>query len=343
MYVAAPIYGPAPQRPIVGVLTVVKPNSSLQPYIEKAEQHLVRLAWGLLAACLALGALFSWGLSHGISRLTRFAQRVSEGERLPTPRFVANRELSDLAKALGRMRQQLDGRAYTEQTVHALTHELKSPLTGIRASAELMGEPLTQAEHQRFAGHILAETTRMQQIVDRLLDLARIEAMDEVQAQHFDLKDTLAPMLQALQVQLGARTWQVALPEQMGVWGDPFLMTQAVRNLLQNALDATPDGGQIQLSATQEEEALVMRVCNTGQAIPDYALDRVFERFYSLPSPHRKGKGSGLGLALTQAIARLHGGHVSLCNRPEGGVQARFVLPAYPFTARPSLPKPTPP
>ena len=343
MYVAAPIYGPEPQRPVVGVLTVVKPNSSLQPYIEKAEQHLVHLAWGLLAACLALGALFSWGLSRGISRLTRFAQRVSEGERLPTPRFVANRELSDLAQALGRMRQQLDGRAYTEQTVHALTHELKSPLTGIRASAELMGEPLTAAEHQRFAGHILAETTRMQQIVDRLLDLARIEAMDEVQAQHFDLNEALGPMLQALQVQLGARTWQVALPEQMLVWGDPFLVIQAVRNLLQNALDATPDGGHIELVATRDGVGLVLCVNNTGPGIPDYALGRVFERFYSLPSPHRKGKGSGLGLALTEAIAHLHGGRVSLCNRFEGGVQARLVLPAKPLTARPPLPTPQPP
>jgi two-component system sensor histidine kinase CreC len=348
MYVAAPILGPAPARPIIGVLTVVKPNSHLQPYIEKAEQHLVSLAWGLLVACLALGAIFSWGLSRGISRLTRFAQGVSEGERLPTPHFVANRELSGLAHALGRMREQLDGRAYTEQTIHALTHELKSPLTGIRASAELMGEPLTPAEHQRFAGHILAETARMQQIVDRLLDLARIEAMDQVQGQWFDLGETLAPMLKALAVQLGARTWDLRLPDAASMWGDSFLISQAVRNLLQNALDATPDGGHIDFSARQEGPNWVLQVDNTGQAVPDFAVDRVFERFYSLPSPHRKGKGSGLGLALTQAIAHLHGGQVSLQNRPEGGVQARLVLPqkqplqvASPLSTLPSMP-PTP-
>lgn len=327
MYVAAPVLAPAPGRQIAGVLTVVKPNSSLQPYIEKAEQHLVSLAWGLLAACLVLGALFSWGLSHGISRLTRFAQKVSEGQRLPTPTFVANRELSALAKALGRMRQQLDGRAYTEQTIHALTHELKSPLTGIRASAELMAEPLTEAEHQRFVGHILAETTRMQQIVDRLLDLARIEAIDQVQAQRFDLKEALAPMLSALAVQLGTRSWQIDLPALAPVWGDPFLITQAVRNLLQNALDATPDGGHIALTAQLEGKEWVLQIDNTGQAVPDYAIDRVFERFYSLPSPHRKGKGSGLGLALAQAIAHLHGGRVSLHNRDEGGVRACLFLP----------------
>lgn len=328
MYVAAPIVGPSPQPPIVGVLTVVKPNSSLQPYIEKAEQHLVALAWGLLAACLALGAVFSWGLSRGISKLTRFAQNVSEGQRLPTPTFVANRELSDLARALGHMRQQLDGRAFTEQTIHALTHELKSPLTGIRASAELMGEPLTPAEHQRFAGHILAETARMQQIVDRLLDLARIEAMNEVQAQTFDVKETLAPLLQALQVQLGSRSLRADFSAPLNpVRGEPFLLTQALRNLLQNALDATPDGGHIELQVTQEAACTTFRVSNTGPAIPDYALGRVFERFYSLPSPHRKGKGSGLGLALVQAIARLHGGRVNIANQPEGGVMATLHIP----------------
>lgn len=117
--------------------------------------------------------------------------------------------------------------------------------------------------------------------------------------------------------------------------GDRFLLTQAVSNLLQNALEFTPPGGAITLAlrpadataeaATDADHALIT-VDDTGPGLPDYALPRVFERFYSLPRPDTGAKSTGLGLALVREIAHLHGGEIALQNLPAGGTRATLTL-----------------
>ncbi len=293
MYVAAPVRDG--QR-IIGVLTVSRPNLAMQPHIERSEAKLGRLIGVVLLAALLLGALFSWWLSRGITRLTRFADSVSAGGSEPLPHFAANRELDTLAQALGRMRSELDGKAYVEHYVHDLTHELKSPLAGLRASAELLQDDLPPADRARFLQHIDSESVRLQQIVDHLL-------------------------------QLGARrvTPAATLP-QATVAGDAFLLRQALRNILQNAIDFTADHGAITLQLQPVAGGWQLQIANDGPPVPDYALPRLFERFYSLPRPHGP-KSSGLGLALTRTIVQLHGGDIRLANQPPG-VCVTLQLPA---------------
>lgn len=123
MYVAAPIRA---DGKIIGVVSVAKPNRSLQPYIYRSQ---VRLAWlgaGLIVLGLLIGGLLSWWLSGSLRRLTRYAQAVSEGQRAELP-SLSGGELTQLARAVERMRTELEGKAYVERYVHTLTHELKSP------------------------------------------------------------------------------------------------------------------------------------------------------------------------------------------------------------------------
>ncbi|MNC30079.1 Sensor protein CreC [compost metagenome] len=110
------------------------------------------------------------------------------------------------------------------------------------------------------------------------------------------------------------------------VEGDFALLEQAIGNLLDNALDFTPPGGEITLSIENADDGIAILVTDTGSGIPDYARDRVFERFYSLPRSNGQ-KSSGLGLAFVREVARLHRGTITLENRPEGGAQARLSLP----------------
>ncbi|WP_035054584.1 two-component system sensor histidine kinase CreC [Andreprevotia chitinilytica] len=324
MYVAAPIID---QGRIVGVLTVAKPNTAMQPYIDRARAKLWRAGLMLVAVSLLAGALFSWWLSRGIARLTDFTRAVRDGKPVPVPAFPANRELAHLADALGEMRDRLEGKAYVEHYVHALTHELKSPLAGIRGSAELLAEPLDEAAHKRFLGHIQNETARMQAIVDRLLDLARLEARHGLtDPESVPLADVATTVLAALEPQRQGRLSEVDVPSDAVVTGERFLLEQALRNLLQNALDFTPSDGVIRIAATPVASGWQITVHNDGPAIPDYALPRLFERFYSLPGPGRERKGTGLGLALTRTIAELHGGSATLANDPAGGVVATLIL-----------------
>jgi len=111
------------------------------------------------------------------------------------------------------------------------------------------------------------------------------------------------------------------------VTGEAFLLRQALANLLDNAIDFSPDGSRITLllETGAAKHALIVR--DQGAGVPDYALPRVFERFYSLARPGTQRKSSGLGLPFVREVAVLHGGEVALRNLPEGGVEARLVLP----------------
>ena len=109
--------------------------------------------------------------------------------------------------------------------------------------------------------------------------------------------------------------------------GDRLLLAQALSNLLDNALEFSPPGGVIELSGAPEEGGYLLRVRDHGPGVPDYALERVFERFYSLPRPD-SGKSTGLGLSLVREVAQLHGGRAELLNHADGGAEARLWLPA---------------
>ncbi|WP_051305017.1 two-component system sensor histidine kinase CreC [Chitinilyticum litopenaei] len=283
MHVAAPIRD---GTQIVGVLTVARPNWAMQPYIERSEGKLWRAGAILLVAGLLLGAGFSWWLSRGITRLTDFAHAVGAGKSADIPRFVANRELTTLAQALGEMREKLEGKAYVENYVHALTHELKSPLAGIRASAELLDDGLDAEDHARFVGHIRAETARMQQIVDYLLQLATLEARRSLhEPQALVLGELVDGVLQALAPQSGHCVIEHAPWPDALVLGERFLLEQAIRNLLQNALDFTPARERIRIGITHEGNVVQLTIFN-----PDYplAISQAFE------ASLRQGSGSSL-------------------------------------------------
>ena len=104
------------------------------------------------------------------------------------------------------------------------------------------------------------------------------------------------------------------------------MLEQAISNLLDNAIEFSLPGGTIAVQIGASDTALSLRVRNDGPAVPDYALGRVFERFYSLPRPDGQRKSTGLGLSFVREIARLHRGRVSLYNRKEGGVEVEMQL-----------------
>jgi two-component system sensor histidine kinase CreC len=119
-------------------------------------------------------------------------------------------------------------------------------------------------------------------------------------------------------------------PDAITVTGERFLLTQAIGNLLQNALEFTPVGGSITLSLRASSDGALVTVDDTGPGLPDFALPRLFERFYSLPRPDTGAKSTGLGLSFVREVAHLHGGEISLENRPAGGTRATFSLAAIP-------------
>lgn len=325
MHVGAPIRD---NGRIIGVVTVAKPNSSLQPYVDRTERRLLAYGAGLVALGLLLGGLLSWWLSAALRRLTAYAQAVSQGRRVEVPHYRGG-EFEQLAGAVEHMRTQLEGKAYVERYVHTLTHELKSPLAAIRGAAELLQSDMPAAQHQRFVSNIDNESARMQQLIERLLNLAQIEQRQGLE------EDVAVPLAALMDELLEARGgWiesrqlrvEQRIAADLALTGEPFLLRQALGNLLENALDFTPVNGLLRISAERSGNRVEIRLFNQAAPIPDYALPRLSERFYSLPRPDSGRKSTGLGLNFVEEVVQLHGGAFSIGN-VEGGVEVVLRLP----------------
>lgn len=332
MHVAAPIRD---GDKIIGVLTVARPNQTLEPYIQRSRDRILRWSWGLLGLSLVIGLLFTWWMASSLSRLRGYANAVAQGERAELPRMgrlSGNTEFSDLAQAVERMRLKLEDKAYVENYVHTLTHELKSPLAGIRGAAELLQEPLPEAERERFAANIQRQAERLQQLIDRLLALADVEQMRGPGAvEPVDLAALTRELLHTAEPRLRLKDLHVR--DQLGagvtVRGNRFLIAQALQNLLDNAIDFSPPGGALTLCLARDAGHVAWSVRDEGPGVPGYAVDKIFDRFYSLPRSDTQDKSSGLGLCLVKEVSDLHGGDIRVANvQDPRGCVAVWRLPA---------------
>ncbi|NOV23361.1 two-component system sensor histidine kinase CreC [Cupriavidus necator] len=328
MHVAAPVRD---GERIIGVLTVAKPNAAMAPFIARSQRKILFYGALLIGTACVIGLACTLWLAHGLSRLRGYARAVAAGARAEMPLRGAG-ELAELGRAVQGMRERLEDKQYVEHYIHTLTHEMKSPLAAIGGAAELLQEEMPAADRQRFVANIRTQSGRLETMIRKLLALAEVE-----QRQRLEVREPvpLAPLLAQLCAELEPRARQrgVALqcPAEGGpghVAGDPFLLRQAIANLLENAIDFAPPGSAVTVALERRRDALAITVADQGPGIPDYALPRVFERFYSLPRPHGADKSTGLGLCFAREVATLHDGAVTLANRPGGGALAELVLPA---------------
>ncbi len=327
MYVSAPVY--AGER-IVGAVTVGKPVQSFGQFVEAARNHIVLVGVGSVVAVIVLVLIVSVWLVRPFAFFREYVRYV-RAQRGFHPRRLFRRALGLIAAAYREMRDSLVGRHYPTEYVQALTHEIKSPLSAIRGAAELLQEPMPPADHARFAGNIKRESQRIQALVDRLLELSTLEARHRLErVETLDLRVLVEQVVEAAEPAANRRTVAVSLEPgaTAKVEGDAFLLKCALSNLLDNAIDFSPAGGKVevvlQVMAPRRAEVCVR---DHGPGIPEYALDKVFDKFYSLARPHSGKKGTGLGLVFAAEVAELHDGRVTLTNAPDGGAVARFQLP----------------
>jgi two-component system sensor histidine kinase CreC len=237
-------------------------------------------------------------------------------------------ELEQLATAVEQMRTQLEGKAYVERYVHTLTHELKSPLAAIRGAAELLQGEMPADQRLRFVGNIDSESARMQQLIERLLNLAQVEQRQGLEERvAVPLAALVDELLQAQMARIEGRQLRIeqTIAPDLALIGEPFLLRQALGNLLENALDFTPSHGLLRFGAEKIGERVELRLFNETTPIPDYALPRLSERFYSLPRPDSGRKSTGLGLNFVEEVIKLHGGSMRIGN-VEAGVEVVLQL-----------------
>jgi two-component system phosphate regulon sensor histidine kinase PhoR len=214
-----------------------------------------------------------------------------------------------------------------------VSHELRTPLTAIRGYVEaLLDDPPAPDESRRFLEIIARHTTRMERLVKDLLRLARLDAGQETPDMvECDLSAVLQAVIAELAAHIDQRRSQVEVrlaPDARTLVSDPARLHDALRNLLENAVNYAPEGGRVIVESERQPQAVVLRVLDNGPGIPAADLTRVFERFYRVEkSRSRAPGGTGIGLAIVKHLVELLGGTVTAGSRAEGGAVFTVRLP----------------
>jgi signal transduction histidine kinase len=218
------------------------------------------------------------------------------------------------------------------------SHELKTPLTLIRADAEVLSRGLAHteedAENRELVEDLLGETDRMSAVLSDLLLLARLDAEKlSVSREPFNLASVLAETSERFASRAAAegKRLEVHNSGKLMARGDPVKTSQILATLLDNALRFTPPGGLVSVEGRTRDKRVEASVTDTGRGILSEHLPHIFERFYRADEQSearaRSGGGTGLGLAIARDLTRAQGGELSAGNEPNGGARFTLTLP----------------
>lgn len=311
------------QSHVVGVVYVTRSTHDVKLQLYRLRTWLVRVLILTLVVTSLLTLLLATTIARPLGKLTRRAQRIAARQPVESADRLTRRadEIGQLARAVEAMTDELERRARDARTLAAdISHEFKTPLTGIRGAAELLRDGAAEdpVAREQFLAMIVDDTARLDRLVSRLLELARVED-DRGAALPVDL----AELARACAGQRWAAPVQVACVGATVVPGRALALASAIENLVANAVHYAEPGTAVELVVEGRAEGVRVIVANHGPPLSPAARARVWDRFYS--TRHADG-GSGLGLAIVRSVALAHGGSV--------GVDCADGVTAFWFEAR---------
>jgi heavy metal sensor kinase len=313
---------------------VIETGGAMEPINTAVRHMMMSLALAAPAFILvaAVGAYILIGRAlKPVVRITRSAEDISLqnlGERLPV--VHTGDELETLSLALNRMIKRLfDSMQNQRRFIADASHELRTPLAILRGELEyVMNHNRLSVEDRERVASNLEEVERLAHIVQGLLALSRLDGGEgQAESVVFDLAKVVSTTTE--QMCLLAEDKGIALEcPTLGpalVRGDPARVKQVVVNLVDNAINYTPQGGRVNVSTKTVNSHAVLEVADTGIGIPEEARMKIFERFYRVdPARSRELGGAGLGLSIVKSICMAHGCEVSV--RSEIGKGSRFLI-----------------
>ena len=207
-----------------------------------------------------------------------------------------------------------------------ISHELKTPIAVIQGYAEGLKDGISEDSEMRehYCSVIIDEAAKMNRMVRQLLALDELEARKGAARERFDLADMLRGEANAflLRSQQGGVTLDVDVPDELIVWSDDYLWEQVIQNYLSNAFQYVSEGGTVRIRAKENaRDGVIVTVFNTGDAIPEASLEKLWNKFYKVDKARTRAYGgSGIGLSIVQASMDNLGGTCSAAN-VDGGVE----------------------
>lgn len=215
-----------------------------------------------------------------------------------------------------------------------VSHELKTPVGGLQLLAEAVQDAADDPEAvARFAARMTTETERLTRLVSEIIDLSRLQTTDPLADMVIvDVAACADEAVEHTRLVAGLRevvATPTGTPEQLRVYGDPELVTTAIRNLVTNAINYSEDGTKVSVVTRRVDDVVEVSVSDQGRGISAEDQERVFERFYRVdPARSRVTGGTGLGLSIVKHICANHGGEVTVWSQEGQGSTFTLRLPA---------------
>ena len=281
----------------------------------------VLIAWGAVGLAIAVAATFAilWRLNRPLEELARAAERLGKGGDPSPVKETGPSEIRALTRAFNQMKEDLQHAQRERATFLAgISHDLRTPLSRLRLDLEML-EGKVDNETQRG---MIADLTDMNAIIDQFIDFTRAEAAEPLSAVNLsELAKSCAERAARAGMDVKCQLADVPL-----VMLRPLAMQRLIDNLLANA--ARHAGGEVLVTTAAAPGSVSVSVLDRGPGIPPDMVERLKEPFTRRDDSRSGGSGAGLGLAIANRVAAVHGGRLDLIAREGGGLEARAVLPA---------------
>jgi two-component system sensor histidine kinase QseC len=288
----------------------------------------------LLLAVPLLAVAIGWGVGRGLVPLRRVAAAVarrSPSNLQPVDMQKVPAELKLVIETLNSLLVRLQDAFDRERRFTSdAAHEIRTPLAGIKTHAQVALRQENDLRRRQAMEEVIQGVDRTTRLVEQLLTLARLDNEALVHDfQAIDLESIVVDVITALDPEASARRTTIDfLHRDHGpVNGNPMALSMMIRNLVDNAVRYTPEGGTVQVEVGPENGQTIVSVTDNGPGVPEEEKARIFDRFYR--GRDTAAYGCGLGLSIVKRVADVHGASVSLATAPSGrGLRVRVALPA---------------
>jgi len=295
-------------------------------FIQRMRETLLFGSIGAFALALLLAFLLSRIISGSAQRVASGIDRIAQGNLSHHIPERGTAEISVIAASANELSRKLRREeALRQQWATDVAHDLRTPITALRAQLEGMADGILDLTTDRIRKNV-HELERIESLVDNLGELTRLESPEmsitpvqvDTEGIFKELANRFSPFFTGKRLSV---SWEI---KDRTFISDEHLLLRALSNFISNAVRHTPVGGKILITAWREGERFLFRVHNTGKGIPKEEIDKVFDRLYR-GERSRGSPGSGLGLTIAKKIAELHGGRITIESSPDGTTVQMYI------------------
>jgi heavy metal sensor kinase len=321
---------------IVGRNIILQLGQSMENYTRFIEAFR-KIFVTTMASLFVFAAIIGWFMARralaGVEAVTRTARQISEGslkERVPVKKYQD--EIDQLAITFNQMLDRIQTLVTgIREMSDNIAHDLKSPITRIRGISEVsLTTDASEKEYENMAASTVEECDRLLDMINTMLVISKTEAgVNKLDAKELDIGAVVRDACELFQSPAEDKDLRLVcdVPGNFSISGDNRLIQRMIANLIDNAIKYTPAGGSIEVTVnTVNHDAVAITIQDTGIGISEKDMPRVFERFYRC-DPSRSEAGIGLGLSFVRAIARAHGGDITVAGGSNRGSTFKVTLP----------------